>query len=119
MRVKIRHPNPATGVDYMIAVDRTEWVTIKVALEVCKEDFEESLNKGHVMTENQRGILALYTVMHATMEANTRACPDLPIQDQAIRTPSGGDTARLPTVQDWFRSRLFVRSQNRKDQDHN
>ena len=116
--MKIKHSDLATGYAYLIAVDRTEWVAMLTAMEITMKDLQRADRAGHLNTEDRRGLLALYTVMHATMEANRRACPDLQVQDQAIRTPGTGSPARVPTVQDWARSRLFVRSQNRQNQDN-
>jgi hypothetical protein len=117
--MKIKHPSPATGYDYMIAVDRVEWVALVTAVEMIKEDLEDARRQGKLLTETQRGLLALYTAMHATMEANRRACPDLPIQDEAVRAPGGGNSTRFPAIQEWARGRVSLRPQNRKDQDDN
>ena len=117
--MRVRHPDAATGVAYMVALDRTEWVAIKVAVEICMEDLQNVIAKGHVMTANQIAILALFTEIHTTMEGNTRACPDLPIQDEAVRAPGGWDQTRFPTIQEWARRGFPVRSKNWKDQNDN
>jgi hypothetical protein len=117
--MKIKHPDPATGVAYMMGVSRAEWVAIKVAVEICMEDLQNVIAKGHVMTANQIAILALFTEIHTTMEGNTRACPDLPIQDEAVRAPGGRDQTRFPTIQEWARRGFPVRPKNWKDQNDN
>ena len=116
--MKIKHPDTSTGYDYLIAVDRTEWVALKVAVEICMEDFQQANRQGKLTGENQRGLLALYTVMHATMEANHRACPDLPIQDETVQASGGGGTARVQPVQGGKWRGFSLRSSNRKDQDN-
>lgn len=111
MKIK---PTEAQGLAYLMGVETAEYVIISEALKHLAESIPPQAPANYWASR----IRTLARAMHQEMEqASVLRQHDVPIQDEAVRAPEGGDTVHIPPVGGRSRRGFTIRSSDGEEQD--